>query len=149
MAIVFAVSAYVPDYTVLLILFGRVKIKYIALVIFILTSVVDFSSNSGGKLAHIGGAAMGFIFTLNYRKGRDAGKWVGKVIDAVVTLFRPRKKMKVTYKKATDDYEYNRRKKEHQERINTILDKISKAGYDSLTREEKDLLFRESQGKNL
>ena len=56
MAIVIAIAAYVPDYTVHLFLFGRIKIKYMALAIFVLTSVMDFSVNSGGKLAHIGGA---------------------------------------------------------------------------------------------
>jgi hypothetical protein len=70
------------------------------------------------------------------------------VIDFFVTLFKPRKKMKVTYRKSADEYEYNRIKTENQERINRILDKISKGGYDSLTKEEKDILFKESQKKN-
>ena len=65
-----------------------------------------------------------------------------------MTLFRPRKKLKVTYKKPVTDYDYNKIKKEHQEKINHILDKISKGGYDSLSREEKDTLFKESQKKN-
>ena len=56
MAVVIAIAAYVPDYTVQLIFLGRIKIKYLALAIFIFTSVMDFSINSGGKLAHIGGA---------------------------------------------------------------------------------------------
>ncbi|HVN57616.1 MAG TPA: rhomboid family intramembrane serine protease [Bacteroidales bacterium] len=148
MAIVIAAAAYVPDYTVTLFLFGRVKIKYIAIVIFILTSVLDFSVNSGGKLAHIGGALLGYIYTLSYRRGTDLTKWLNRLLDRIMTLFRPRKKLKVTYKKAADDYEYNRIKVQNQEQINRILDKISKGGYDSLTREEKDMLFRESQKKN-
>ena len=57
--------------------------------------------------------------------------------------------MKVTYKKTRDDLEYNRIKVQHQEQINKILDKISKGGYDSLTKEEKDTLFRESQNRKL
>jgi hypothetical protein len=56
--------------------------------------------------------------------------------------------MKVTYKRSADDFEYNKIKNDHQEQINKILDKISKGGYDSLTREEKELLFRESQKRN-
>jgi membrane associated rhomboid family serine protease len=71
MAIVVAIAAYVPDYTVMLFLLGRVKIKYIAIVVFILTSVLDFSVNSGGKLAHIGGAVFGYLYTLSYRQGHD------------------------------------------------------------------------------
>jgi membrane associated rhomboid family serine protease len=148
MAIVIAVAAYVPDYTVHLLLLGRVKIKYMALAIFILTSVMDFSVNSGGKLAHIGGALFGYLYTLNLRQGRDIGKRLNSAIDFLATMFKPRKKLKVTHKKPVTEYEYNKIKVEQQARINHILDKISKGGYDSLTKEEKETLFRESQNKN-
>jgi membrane associated rhomboid family serine protease len=148
MAIVIAIAAYVPDYTVQLFLFGRIKIKYMALAIFILTSIMDFSVNSGGKLAHIGGALFGYLYTLNLRQGRDIGKGINKILDFFATIFKPRKKLKVTHKKAADEYEYNRIKVEHQSSINIILDKISKGGYDSLTKEEKATLFKESQKKN-
>lgn len=148
MAIVVAIAVYVPDYTVYLFLLGKVKIKYIALGIFIFTSVMDFSVNSGGKLAHIGGALFGYLYALNLRQGRDMGKWINKVIDFIVTIFKPAKKLKVTYKKPVDEYEYNRVKVEHQKEINKILDKISKGGYDSLTKAEKEVLFKESQKKN-
>ncbi len=147
MAIVVAIAAYVPDYTVYLFLLGRVKIKYIALGIFILTSILDFSVNSGGKLAHIGGAVFGYLYTINYRQGRDIGKGINKIIDFFVTIFKPGKKLKVTYKRSADDHEYNRTKIENQVHINKILDKISKGGYDSLTKDEKEMLFKESQKK--
>ncbi len=148
MAIVVAIAAYVPDYTVNLFLFGRIKIKYMALAIFVLTSVMDFSSNSGGKLAHIGGALLGYFYTLNLRQGRDIGKGFNRIIDYLVTLFKPRKKLKVTHRKAANEYEYNKLRAEHQEMVNRILEKISKGGYDSLTKEEKEILFKESQKKN-
>ncbi len=148
MAIVIAIAAYVPDYTVQLFLFGRIKIKYMALAIFILTSVMDFSTNSGGKLAHIGGAFFGYIYTLNLRHGYDMGKGFNKFLDFFATLFKPRKKLKVTHKKVATEYEYNKIKTDHQKDINIILDKISKGGYDSLTKEEKESLFKESQKKN-
>ncbi len=148
MAIVIAIAAYVPDYTVYLFLIGRVKIKFIAVGIFILTSILDFSYNSGGKLAHIGGAVFGYLYTVRYRQGKDIGKGINKIIDFLVTIFKPKPKFKVTYKKPSNDYEYNKARAEHQKQLNMILDKISKGGYDSLTREEKDLLFKESQKKN-
>jgi len=148
MAIVIAISAYVPDYTVQLFLFGRIKIKYLALGIFILTSVMDFSVNSGGKLAHIGGAFFGYFYTINLRHGRDMGKGFNRMLDFFATIFKPRKKLKVTHKKVANEYEYNLIKAEHQKKINSILDKISKGGYDSLTKEEKETLFKESQKKN-
>jgi hypothetical protein len=148
MAIVIAIAAYVPDYTVHLFLFGRIKIKYMAFAIFVLTSIMDFSVNSGGKLAHIGGAFFGYFYTINLRQGRDIGKGFNKVIDLIVTIFKPRKKLKVTHKKAADEFEYNKTKAVHQAMVNRILDKISKGGYDSLTKEEKETLFKESQKKN-
>jgi len=148
MAIVIAIAAYVPDYTVQLFLFGRIKIKYMALAIFILTSIMDFSVNSGGKLAHIGGALFGYFYIINLRHGRDIGKGFNRIIDLFATIFKPRKKLKVTYKKVATEYEYNKIKTEHQKRINNILDKISKGGYESLTKEEKEALFKESQKKN-
>jgi membrane associated rhomboid family serine protease len=148
MAIVIAIASYVPNYTISLFLFGRIRIIYLALTIFVLTSIMDFSINSGGKLAHIGGAIFGYLYILNIKKGRDIGKGINKIIDSFTTLFKPRKKLKVTYRKPASDYDYNKEKAEHQAKINIILDKISKGGYDSLTKEEKETLFRESQKKN-
>jgi membrane associated rhomboid family serine protease len=148
MAIVIAAAVYVPDYQVNLLFFGRIKIKYIAILIFIFTSVMDFSVNSGGKLAHMGGALLGYLYIVQLRHGHDIGKWVNRIIDFFATIFKPRKKIRVTYKKPVNDYDYRKAKADHQEKINKILDKISKAGYDSLTKEEKDLLFSESQKKN-
>jgi membrane associated rhomboid family serine protease len=148
MAIVIAIAAYVPNYTVHLLIFGQVKIKYLALAIFVFTSVMDFSVNSGGKLAHIGGAFLGYIYALNIRRGHDMGKWVNSILDFFASIFKPRKKLRVTHKKTANEYEYNKIKAEHQARVNSILDKISKGGYDSLTKEEKDILFNESQKRN-
>jgi membrane associated rhomboid family serine protease len=148
MAIVVAIAAYVPDYTVYLFLIGKVKLKYLAFIMFILTSIIDFSVNSGGKIAHIGGALFGYLFAIRYRQGKDMGKGINRIIDFFVTLLKPGKKLKVTYKKSTTEYEYNTKKVERQAEINLILDKISKGGYDSLTKSEKDLLFKESQKRN-
>jgi membrane associated rhomboid family serine protease len=147
MAIVVGIAVYVPNYTINLILLGQVKIKYMALAIFILTSAMDFSVNSGGKLAHIGGAFFGYFYVLSLKSGRDPGKGINRLIDFFATLFKPRKKLKVTHKKVANEYEYNKMKADHQKSINSILDKISKGGYDSLTKEEKETLFRESQKK--
>jgi len=147
MAVVVAIAAYAPDYSVNLLLLGRIKIKYMALAILVLTSFMDFSVNSGGKLAHIGGAFFGYVYAMKLRQGRDLGIGMNKIIDFFATIFKPRKKLKVTYKKPVTDYEYNKVKADRQAKIDEILDKISKGGYDSLTKEEKATLFRESQRK--
>jgi len=146
MALVIATAVYVPDYTVYVFLIGPVKIKYIALVSFILTTLVDFSSNTGGKFAHLGGALYGYLFVVQYRRGKDITRLFNRLLDTLVTLFKPhrKKKIHVAYRRPADDIEYNREKVYEQKEIDRILDKISKGGYDSLTKKEKEILFRMS-----
>jgi membrane associated rhomboid family serine protease len=148
MAMVIATAVYLPDMELYLLFFGRVKLKYLALATFLITSIFDFSVNTGGKIAHIGGALLGFAYGAGIKNGKDIGAWLNHILDFFVTIFKPRKKLKVTYKKPKTDYDYNKAKVERQHAIDHILDKISKGGYESLTKEEKDLLFRESQKKN-
>jgi len=156
MALVVATAVYLPEMEMHLLFFGRVKLKYLALITFLITSVFDFSVNTGGKIAHIGGALMGLAYGYGLKNGKDIGAWINSIIDFFVTLFRPGKKMKVAYKKAgatfdarqaKTDYDYTKARAEKQKAVDHILDKISKGGYDSLTREEKEILFSESQKK--
>lgn len=153
MAVVVASATYQPERRMHLILIGPVKIVYIALVMFILTSMVDFSVNTGGKIAHIGGGLMGFLFAHYYRRGRDISRGFDRMMDSVATWFKPRERLKVTYKRSAeqkrpaDDLEYNRQKAEEQKEIDRILEKISKAGYDSLSAREKEMLFKMSNKK--
>jgi len=149
MAVVVAAATYQPERRMHLILIGPVKIVYIAVVMFILTSLVDFSVNSGGKIAHIGGALTGFVFAFYYRRGKDLTRGFDRVMDSIATWFKPgRDRMKVTYKRSpdqkppADDLEYRKQKADEQKEIDHILEKISKAGYDSLTAREKELLFK-------
>jgi membrane associated rhomboid family serine protease len=145
MAIVISISVYVPNYSVYLLFIGRVKIIYIAIIGFLVTSLFDFSINTGGKIAHIGGALFGFLFILQYRKGRDMTRGLSRFLDAIIGLFKPKPKVTVTHRRSETDYDYNIRKKEEQVEIDRILDKIAKSGYDSLTKQEKDILFRQSK----
>lgn len=142
-AIVIAVAMWAPNHTINLLFIGPVRMKYIALVSLAMYVIGIASSNSGGNLAHLGGAFMGMIFVLQYRKNKDLTKWVSNLLDKGQKLIKPRPKIKVTYKRsATDDLEYNRQRNLKQEEINRVLEKISKSGYDSLTKEEKELLFK-------
>jgi membrane associated rhomboid family serine protease len=147
MALVIATAVYLPEMELHLLFLGRIKLKYLALITFLITSVFDFSVNTGGKIAHIGGAMMGLAYGYGLKNGKDIGAWLNSIIDFFVTLFRPGRRMKVTYKKPKTDYDYNKIRAERQKAIDHILDKISKGGYDSLTREEKEILFSESQQK--
>jgi len=144
MAVVVAAAAYRPDRKMHLVLIGPVKIGYIAIAMFILTSMVDFSVNTGGKIAHIGGALVGFLFAYYYRQGKDITKGFDRMMDRVATWFKPdpRKKMKVTHKRPSSDYDYNREKADNQKEVDRILEKISKGGYESLSAKEKELLFK-------
>lgn len=148
MAIVVAAATYRPERRMHLVLIGPVKIVYIAIVMFIFTSLVDFSVNTGGKIAHIGGGLMGFFFATNYKKGKDILKGFDGFMDRIASWFKPEKhKMKVTHKRPADDIDYKKEKAQEQKEIDKILDKISKAGYDSLSAREKELLFKMSDKK--
>lgn len=148
MAVVVAAATYHPEKRMHLVLIGPVKIVYIALVMFIFTSLVDFSVNTGGKIAHIGGAFIGFLFAYYYKRGKDITKGFDRMMDQIASWFKPgRQKMKVTHKRSSDDIQYKKQKAEEQKEIDKILDKISKAGYDSLSAREKELLFKMSHKK--
>lgn len=142
-AIVIAVAMWAPNHTINLLFIGPIRMKYIALVSLAMYVIGIASSNAGGNLAHLGGAFMGMLFVLQYRKNTDLTKGVSSILTKGEKLFKPKQKIKVTYKGTTvDDVEYNRQRNLKQEEINRVLEKISKSGYDSLTKEEKELLFK-------
>ena len=141
-AIVTALAVHAPNHTLHLMFLGPVKMKYIAL-FSVLMSVIGISStNAGGNLAHIGGAFWGVIYVLQLRRGIDPGKGINKLLSGIKQLFTPKPKVKLSYRKPVDDIEYNRIKNQDKFRMNEILEKISKSGYDSLSKEEKEILFR-------
>ena len=145
LAIVIAAAVYRPNYVVNLLFIGPVKIIYIALVGFVVTSLFDFSINTGGKIAHIGGALYGYLYIIRYRSGKDMTKGLNQFLDKLFSIFRRKPKIKVTHRRFEDDMDYNRRKNAEQAEIDRILDKIAKSGYDSLTGKEKEILFKQSK----
>jgi membrane associated rhomboid family serine protease len=154
MSVVVATATFQPERRMQLVLIGPIKIVYIALFMFIFTSLVDFSVNTGGKIAHIGGALSGFLFAYYYKRGKDITKGFDRIMDSIATWFKPGKeKLKVTYKRSAgqklpaDDIQYKKEKAAEQKEIDQILDKISKAGYDSLSSREKEMLFKMSNKK--
>lgn len=145
LAIVIAISVYVPDYTIQLMFIGPVKLKYIAAASIIMDILSVAGSNSGGHIAHLGGAFFGYLFISRLRKGKDFTKSFSSFIDSFGNMFSRKPKMKVTHKKPMSDMEYNVKKASKQEDIDKILDKIAKAGYDSLSKKEKEILFKMSK----
>jgi len=149
-AILVAIAVYDPNNEIHLSFIGSFQLKYVAL-FYVLLSVIGISAtNPGGNIAHLGGAAWGWFYISQLRKGKEWGDGLVRFIDkmsiSIQNLIKPKNNLKVTFKQTPrDDYEYNRLKKAEQEEINRILEKIAKSGYDSLSKSEKELLFR--QGK--
>ncbi len=141
LAIVTAISAYMPDYVIYLMFIGPVRIKYVAIVTILIDLIsIPYGANAGGHIAHLGGALYGYLFAINMKRGRD--------ITALFSVSRGRKthlKVKRNRYKTRDDWEYNAIRKEDNEKLDRILDKIAKSGYDSLTEEEKRFLFESSK----
>lgn len=148
MAILIAVASYVPNYVVRLLFLGDVKLKYIAMVYVVMDIISIRQGNSGGHIAHLGGALLGYLFAKQLQSGRDITFGLARWLDYFKSIFSSKSNMKVVYKKqgkTRNDYDFNAQKKVNQERIDQILDKISKSGYDSLTGEEKAILFDQSK----
>lgn len=147
LAVISAIAFFKPDYRLNLVFIGPVKIIYLALIMIVVTSFVDFSINTGGKVAHLGGALYGWIYAVSLRRGKDFTAAANKFLYGLFVWKRTtgrKSKMKVSYKKPKNDMDYMAEKAVKQEEINRILDKIAKSGYDSLTKQEKETLFRES-----
>ncbi|QKG80707.1 rhomboid family protein [Tenuifilum thalassicum] len=139
LAIVVAVATLQPNFTIYLLFLGPVRLKYLALATIILDVISIPVSNAGGHIAHLGGALLGFVYVTMLRQGTDMAKyfyWIGRL------KFPKRRKMKITYTRPESDYDYNYRKAQKQKRIDEILDKIARSGYNSLTKEEKEILFK-------
>lgn len=149
LAIVVAISFYVPEYTIHLLLIGPVKIKYIAIFTVILDVFMISSANAGGHIAHLGGALWGFLWIKMIPKFDPTSIFEPLLnLSKPKTLRKPKRKFRVHHNdRPMNDDDYNRQKAEKQKRMDAILDKISRSGYDSLTREEKDLLFSNSNKK--
>ncbi|WP_066220461.1 rhomboid family protein [Formosa haliotis] len=146
-ALLVFMCAYMPQMDLRFFMFN-VKLWIVGAAIVALDVVGLFGPNSGGNLAHIGGALLGLFYALQYKKGNDIGKGFEALVDTVTGWFSKTKKspLKTVHKRTKKDMAgYNKEEFDaftKQKRIDIILDKISKSGYDSLTKEEKEFLFK-------
>ena len=131
MAIVIGTATLVPDYTIRLLLFGAVRLKYLAIAYFVFDIIGMGGGNPGGSIAHIGGAILGFVFIKQLNNGSDLSR-----------ILKKRSKLKVVPNKSNTRSETIQT---DQDTIDNILDKISKSGYESLSKNEKDALFKASK----
>ena len=147
LAITVAIATLLPDYEVALFLpQWRVKLKYIAIALFVIDLLSITGNNAGGNIAHIGGAIFGFIYIKQLKKGRDLTGGLQRLIDRITQKKKP--SIKVVFRKDASDESYHNKKANNQETIDKILDKISRSGYASLTNEEKELLFKASKNQD-
>lgn len=134
-------------------------LKWLGIIYVALDVIQVFSSsNAGGHVTHIGGAIYGLLFATMIRRGKDITRGFNNMIDKIVSLMpsgsKTRKSnMHVSYKNTSNartaqemtDAEFNQQKAADQQRIDEILDKISKSGYNNLSKEEKEFLFKMSK----
>ena len=143
MSIFIFISTYSPELEVRLILFN-IKLRYLGIA-FVLLDVIQIPyGNSGGHIAHLGGAFYGFIYAQRLQKGIDIGLPLERLIIKTTKLFNAKSKFSTVHKN-----EVKLKTKENkipieknQKKIDEILDKISQSGYESLSKEEKDFLFK-------
>jgi membrane associated rhomboid family serine protease len=146
MALLIASATYAPFMLLRIPLIGIVKLWHVAFVILLVDLIQLPLENMGGHLAHLGGAFFGFIYIKLLQSGIDLTKPISSCIDGIVSFLQPKKKTpfkkvhRNTTKKSVHSYSQN--KDITQKQIDEILDKISKSGYDSLTKEEKEFLFK-------
>jgi membrane associated rhomboid family serine protease len=149
MAILFATVFYNPYMEIRLMFIGRVKLWHVGIFLIVLDLIQLPMSNTGGHLAHLGGALFGYIFMTLLKKGTDLTDGITKILDFFVNKTQAKKKQ-TPFKKVHKNYNPTPttaesrivKKDKTQQQIDEILDKISASGYDSLSKEEKDFLFR-------
>jgi membrane associated rhomboid family serine protease len=148
MALLVATATYQPMMEIRVLIIGNVKLVYLVLAFIVIDLIQLPMSNTGGHLAHIGGAFFGYLYIKQLQNGNDITIWFEKIITFFATLFgnkktAPFKKVHKTYNaKQPKTVSKIVTKDKTQQQIDEILDKISKSGYDSLSKEEKEFLFK-------
>lgn len=150
MSVLIGIATRIPQMRIRLLILGSIKFWYIAAFLVVLDIVQIPFGNAGGHLAHLGGAFFGYMYSSQLAKGNDIASGFEKAISWFLSLFETTKKSKPTMRtvyKKTNNYTASNpdvkkfNKTEKQQKIDSILDKIGKSGYDSLTKAEKDFLF--------
>ncbi len=153
LAVVVAAATLLPDYTFMLFIIGPVKIKWIAAALVLISIGGINQGNTGGEITHIGGALLGFVFIKQLNAGRDMGRPIVAIGEWFSRVFSRQAAMRVTHRQTattsvrsgTSSAKSNGVPTAAQDEIDVILDKISHSGYESLSKDEKQKLFRASQ----
>lgn len=143
-AIVVAVAAYVPNYKINLLFLGEISLKWIAVAMVLMAVLGIGASNTGGDIAHVGGAIVGLLFTYFYKRGRDITRWINATLDGLASLVR-RKDAGVGNPVGGKAYGKNQKQEPTEADLDRVLDKIRRSGYSSLNDDERDILFNASR----
>jgi membrane associated rhomboid family serine protease len=143
LAAVVGAATLIPEYRFHLVFLGPVKLVYIAAFYVFISLIGSVQGNAGGNIAHLGGALSGFLFIYYLKKGTDIGKPINALFDFIDRLFSKKGKVRMSFLNSNLPVENNY--KPNQKEVDVILDKISRSGYESLTKEEKQKLFKASQ----
>jgi membrane associated rhomboid family serine protease len=154
MAIAIGTTTMSPNYRIFPMLNGGIPLWVITIIYLIIDLATIPYNNPGGHIAHLAGAAMGYLFVIALQRGHDWGAWMNNFFDWVNNLFNPDKPKKGTSPKTTLYYNskvqpFKRANIVTQQRIDEILDKISQKGYHALSEDEKEMLKRASQEDQL
>jgi len=152
MAIVVAAGMIAPDYIMSLLFIGEVRLKFIVAALVLLDLFALGGPNTGGHFAHLGGVFMGWLFVFQLQNGRDLSIGINSTLDRIKSYFDSEKAPVVKAKEARMVVKRNYKKTasevfsddEIQERVDIILEKIKKKGYEHLTQEEKEFLNKAS-----
>lgn len=150
MAIAVATTTLAPGYRLFTMLNGGIPLWVLTLIFVIIDYAGIAGSSPGVAFAHLGGAAIGFVYMKQLGKGNDWGEWMFSVVDWVDSLFNPEKKHNKIPASQRHFYKANRtpfekRSNITQQRVDDLLDKINQHGYSSLSDEEKEFLKRASE----
>jgi membrane associated rhomboid family serine protease len=145
LAIVVAIATYTPNYSVRFPFIGIVKLKHIAIFSVALDVLSIPKGNAGGHIAHLGGALFGYLYIKQLQKGNDYSIGVTTWLNSLSNLFKPKSKLKTVHKRPKTDKQFNTEKSAQQKAVDLVLEKISKSGYESLSKEEKSTLFSASK----
>ena len=154
MAIAIGVTTLAPNYKIFQMLNGGIPIWIITVVYLVLDMAMIPENNAGGRIAHIAGGFMGFVFMAMMKRGYDWSMWMNDLYDWANDLFNPDKSKKGKVVKSQLFYKsrvkpYSKSPLITQQKIDELLDKINQKGYHSLTEDEKELLKRASQEDKL
>jgi membrane associated rhomboid family serine protease len=140
-AIFIGIATYMPNYQIKIRFIGFVKFWHLAAIWLAFDVLGLIGPNAGGSFSHLGGSLFGFLYV------HQASNKKINLFNLFSFLFKRKETpLQTVHKSAKRKENIPKKKAPNQEQINSILDKISKSGYDTLTKTEKEFLFKQGKG---